>query len=450
MRRSEITSLREALAESHSNLLFVETVSIPPCTFEQLELTTTPSQPETSPDKPSAVTAAGTTDSNTLGSTFTAPPTPTLYGYSRLESSESDTSSSAEVPPTDGHTSPATAEDPHEIFTSPRRLDLTIGVELEAIIDNLTVEDCLEVHRIVADVLYPLAEELGTSVSYQYGLKLPDIPFPNTLFQVIDDLSIETDIKQDSNGAETSTPIWEPSNSAGVEVITPIMRNDEWTFIVPDMMALLKRSFDISFNRTTALHVHVGIGRPYTLRDLKRVAKAVILFEDAMNTLHPLYRNSHYTLIGSHILPCRKGGHLNRLSDYDMMMVIEKTTSSAELIHTINPIPNFMLNANHTPFSHWKGYRYSFTSIPTLDTIEFRQAAGTLNGEMAVNWIKRVAKFVISAVSTSDEMLENWAKEGIGRTTDAFILEAFGAPIPVDVFSKELEEAEKTVENLHI
>lgn len=449
MRRSEITSLRETLAESHSNLLFIETVSTPADIPKELQLTTTPSQPETSPDKSSEMTAAGTTDSSPTEPILTAPPTPTLYGYSRLESSESDTGNSAEVPPTDGHASPA--EDPLEIFTSPRRLDLTIGVELEAIIDNLTVEDCLEVYRIVADALHPLAKKLETSVSYQRGLKLPDVPFPNTLFQVIDDLSIETDIKQDSDGTETSTPIWEPSNSAGVEVITPIMRNDEWTFIVPEMMALLRKSFDISFNRTTALHVHVGIGRPYTLRDLKRVAKAVILFEDAMNTLHPPYRNSRYTLIGSHILPCRKGGHLNGLSDYDMMMVIEKTTSIGELIHTINPIPHFMLNANHTPFSHWKGYRYSFTSIPTLGTIEFRQAAGTLNEEMAVNWIKRTAKFVINAVSTSDGVLENCAKEGIGRSTDALLLEAFGVPSPVDVFSKELEEVEKlTVVNLQI
>jgi hypothetical protein len=446
MKRSEITSLREALAESHSNLLFIETVSTPADIFEELELTTTPSQPETSPDKkPSAVT--GTTDSNPPGSTLTAPPTPTLYGYSRLESSESDDSSPDEVPPTDGHTSPA--ENPHEIVTPPRRRDLTIGVELEAIIDNLTLEDGLEVYRIVADALHPLAKELGTSVAYQRGLEAPDVPFLNTLFQVIDDLSIETNIKQDSD-VETSVSIWEASNSAGVEVITPIMRNDEWTFIVPDMMGHLRTSLDISFNRTTALHVHVGIGRPYTLRDLKRVAKAIILFEDAMNTLHPLYRNSRYTLLGSHILPCRKGGHLNGLSDYDMMMALEKTTSIAELIYTINPVPYFMNNANHTPFSHWKGYRYSFTSIPTLGTIEFRQAAGTLNGEMAVNWIKRIAKFVISAVSTSDDTLENWAKAGIGRTTDAYILEAFGAPAPVDMFSTELEEAEKTVVNLHI
>ncbi|KAI5847924.1 putative amidoligase enzyme-domain-containing protein [Morchella snyderi] len=427
MKGSEITSLREALVESHSNLLFIET-------------------PENSPDKkPSAET--GTTDSNPPGSKLTAPRTATLYGYSRLDSSESDTSSPYEVPPTDGHISPA--ENPHEIVTPPRRRNLTIGVELEAIIDNLTLEDGLEVYRIVADALHPLACELGTGVVYQCGIEPPYAPFINTLFQVIDDLSIETSLKQDSD-TETSIPLWEASNSAGIEVITPIMRNDEWTFIVPEMMGVLRRSFDISFNRTTALHVHVGIGRPYTLRDLKRVAKAVILFEDAINTLHPLYRNSRYTLIGSHILPCRKGEHLKGLSDYDMMMALEKTSSIAELIYTINPIPSFMHNVTQTPFPHWKGYRYSFTSIPTLGTIEFRQAAGTLNGEMAVIWIKRIAKFVISAVSTSDDMLESWAKAGIGRTTDAVILEAFGAPVPVDMFSAELEEAEKSVTDLLI
>lgn len=244
-------------------------------------------------------------------------------------------------------------------------------------------------------------------------------------FQVHGDLSIRT---EGDNSLTQDMERWYDKTqrtAKGVEIATPILEDGQWEWVIPEMTRAISESFDIMFNASTGLHVHVGISRDYRLQDLRRISKAIILFEDHMNKYHPKCRNPVIRETNSHILACRGNISLEGLSNFEMMQKLDRAEDTNHLFGMIQPAVTLAL---YSPMPYYRGYRYNLTSVNRYNTVEFRQAIGTADGEKIVDWINRTIKFVTSAIATPDEVFNNWGEHGI---SDPIIYHQFGVPPPL-------------------
>lgn len=292
---------------------------------------------------------------------------------------------------------------------------ITVGVELEFIIRGIP-KSVPRDHQfaLVAEALGPLGEKLGAQILDMVNSKEYDaLPGDDitAAFQIKRDLSIKLD---------PETPV-----QRSVEVATPILVNKQWETAVPEMIQLLSSAFKLGFNRTTGLHVHIGIGRSYSLCDLKRVAKAVILFEEQMDTYHPEHRCPRKDAQGTgpsnmYIRSNREGFMLQGLSNSQSMLAIDEVPSVLRLLGVINP-------PIVSPTTMCRQYRYNLTSVRRFRTVEFRQAAATDDSQKIVEWIGMTIKFIISAISTPDSVFDTWARDGID---DPDVYRRFGVPVP--------------------
>lgn len=291
--------------------------------------------------------------------------------------------------------------------------EITICAELQAILCGLRIGNELQHYSLVSTCLSSLAEQLGAIVfitgSSDQGYSNPSATERTTAFEVKDKHYILVERKEDR----------------AIEIGTPVLRNGQWRWVIPKMFKALRSDFRLTFNGSTALHIHIGIGREYCLRDLKRISKAIILFERQMGTHHPGCRNpvspTEWPYAYSYILPCRNGIPLRGLSETAMMMKIDEARYIPELIRIINY--DYLVYAGELH----RRYRYSFREVLRTNTIEFRQAIGTVDVSWTLDWIYRIIKFVTSAITTPDAKFYSWADQGI---QDLGTYHRFGVPSP--------------------
>lgn len=298
--------------------------------------------------------------------------------------------------------------------------EITIGVELEFIISKIPMATSIfEHYHLVVIALTPLAEKLGTQ-----ALNMVDnlVHRRLSLEQVISSFQVQADtsIKTIQTIALGSGLV-----QRSAEIATPILRNRQWEWVIPEMTQILSSKFELTFNNSTGLHVHIGIGRPYKLRDLKRIAKAIVLFEKQMDAYHPACRCHTKAMeadpdYNGYILSNRESLSLANLDNLHMMWKIEAATDIPNLLCII-------CSKTYNASLYCRNYRYNLTSVLSYETVEFRQAIATDNGSKIVDWINRVVQFVTSAISTSDLKLHTWASAGI---TDPDIYRQFGVPVP--------------------
>lgn len=244
---------------------------------------------------------------------------------------------------------------------------------------------------------------------------------------------------EESFGADTFAVKGDPTiipgtrlvGGEGIEVTTPIMKNtsadskESWRYIIPRMYSALRSSAtrvggSIEFNSTTALQVHIGLGanKTYKLRDLKRICKAILLFEKQIDTLHPTCRNPVDQFDLKNMLKsCGGNRHFARLRVVEWLEWVDRTADIRELIRLMNS------SEGMAPGTYAQRYaKHNLFSLNKFGTIEFRQAHGTIDTEVTVNWIQTVITFVTEAVATLDTEFSKWAEEGF----DASVYERFG------------------------
>lgn len=302
--------------------------------------------------------------------------------------------------------------------------DVTIGVELEFIVTDVPPGPVTQLFYRVGRALKPLAAKLNTTVlSGELELHISNSERLKA-FQVHSDLSIRTEYH---NAILRQTQNWRTRGqrtAKGVEIATPILRYRQWESVIPEMGRVVREGFRVAFNNSTGLHVHVGIGREYRLQDLRRIAKAIILFETAMDKYHPVCRRPAKSEMNSHILACRDSPPLRGLSDIEMMRKLDSVQDIHHLFGIMQSVAPLALDSS-TPYH--RGYRYNLTSVYRFNTVEFRQAAGTTDGRKIVEWINKTIKFVTSAIATSDEVFNKWGAIGV---FDPAIYRRFGVPSP--------------------
>lgn len=302
--------------------------------------------------------------------------------------------------------------------------DVTIGVELEFIVTDAPPGPVMELFYRVGQALKPLATKLNTTVfNGELELHLSNSERLKA-FQVHSDLSIRTEHHKAMLRQKQNWRAGGQRTAKGVEIATPILRHRQWEFVIPEMGRIVREGFQVAFNKSTGLHVHVGIGREYRLQDLRRIAKAIILFETAMDKYHPVCRRPAKPEMNSYILACRDSPPLKGLSDIEIMRKLDSVQDIHHLFGMMQSVVSLALDSS-TPYH--RGYRYNLTSVYRFNTVEFRQAAGTTDGHKIVEWINRTIKFVMSAIATSDEVFNKWGEIGV---FDPAIYRRFGVPPP--------------------
>lgn len=289
--------------------------------------------------------------------------------------------------------------------------EITIGMELQTILCDLKIGNELQHYKLVSACLGSLAKQLGAMLLITGGSD-QDYSNPSTAERAI---AFEVRDRQNI--------LVERKGDRAVEIGTPILRNDQWRWVVSKLFKALESDFKLNFNGSTALHVHIGIGREYGLRDLKRISKAIILFEKQMDTYHPRSRNpvspTEWPYAYSYIIPCRDSIPIKGLSKTAMIKKIDEAQYIPELIRIINY--DYLVYAGELQ----RRYRYNFREVLRTNTIEFRQAIGTVDAGKTLDWVWRIIKFVTSAVATSDCEFYSWADQGIH---DFGIYHRFGVP----------------------
>lgn len=248
---------------------------------------------------------------------------------------------------------------------------------------------------------------------YSFGRPWPVesfMPGLGELFQVKQDYSIEIpDLASPEDRADS------------VEIATPILRNQNWIWLVPEMCnaitsACAKARTAISFNKSTGLHVHIGIGNLYSLAQLKSISLAIVIFEEQMNLHHDASREK-----GFYTAPCRNSEALFYLTTEEMVQKINKQDSIKSLLCTINSL------WGSQGLSASRNYKYNLTATSKFGTVEFRQAGATLDSDKILNWVANIIRFVTAAIDTPYELFYYWAVHGV---VDQEVYERFGVPCP--------------------
>lgn len=285
---------------------------------------------------------------------------------------------------------------------------ITIGVEMEFLVCDLP-ENLARFGEfdIVINTLKPVANELGVNIVETGRVLDPAVHLPS----VFESFHIQDD----------STIVPDEVSQKGVEIATPIFRNGKWEHGITAICKALKKSFRVGFNGTTGLHVHIGIGEKFTLKQLKSISKAIILFESQLDTYHQPWRSAGPLEEDpkSFIKSCRHNRIFRNLTNLECMTVIDKAGDIDELLERINCSPVW-------PHLTERHYKYNLTCCKDYKTIEFRQAAGSVDEAVILDWIHRIIMLVNCAISTSDEIFAMLARVGIN---DPEIYKQFGVPV---------------------
>ena len=304
--------------------------------------------------------------------------------------------------------------------TGPRQKGgYSVGVELECIF-ACSPENRATKEKRISKCLNEFAELVRGGVSGYDVVVVPGIR-PSALTDA------ETELVTKNFVVGRDYTIKAGNQGFPIEITTPVLTNGSWNDVIPRLMEHLQSTGKITFNYSTGLHIHIGTtdkeGNIYTERftckELQQIAKAVLLFEKQISTLHPTrdplgeHGVKFYQYCGENAL----------LSKLDMKQKIEVIASLPS--NDVNALLNCI---NYTEIGFNRNFVFNFGSIVKYDTIESRQPAGTLDHEWILDLITRTISLIENAIETSDEQFLDWATNGI---SDPGVYKKFGVPAPI-------------------
>lgn len=204
----------------------------------------------------------------------------------------------------------------------------------------------------------------------------------------------------------------DPSHSReeyGIEISTPAFTDQVWEKVIPVMMKYMRESGRFKFNETTGLHIHLGKGieNKFSFEEQSNISKAIVIFEKEMSTLHPErvpstgYGLRYYKL-------CTENPILKPLSTKQRIELIDSVHDSRKSNEwKSHKLENIMNHPSPSPSNLSAGsekyYTYNLGSNRKYGTIEFRQAAATLDDDRILQWIDKASLFTLQACKTGKE-----------------------------------------------
>ncbi|KAI1436204.1 hypothetical protein GGR50DRAFT_247546 [Xylaria sp. CBS 124048] len=319
------------------------------------------------------------------------------------------------------------------------RRPLTCGVEMEFLVPSIPNESSdpdrgLEERVIVSranvphlilncDVRYQLLRDLKRQLCHLNFRHVVDDYFHPPYEEVVvydawrlgDDLSVT---KRDVNGHSVYRDQYDWT---ACELTSPVMEATEFEAEIQAVCTVLN-GIRIHLNKSTSVHVHIGLGNePFTLRMVKMFATLYWFTEEAIMSLqHPSrWRNKHCFLLTRY-------SHL-ALKDIDWLDDITGPLDDEGLALMHEWVPNVDAYSTHAQLCRIWGAR-DFKTIATLmagaqdqvsprkvfaergavgfrrfypvedlggnlQTFEFRQMAGSMDGEHICHWVKFCLEF---------------------------------------------------------
>lgn len=212
---------------------------------------------------------------------------------------------------------------------------------------------------------------------------------------------------------------------ASMEVSTPIMREGSWPRVVFGMLdslwALGQSRLDIGFNENTGLHVHVGRRGGWSICQLKKILKAIVIFEEEMDAQHPASRvRSMLDRESVNILSNVELMNISHLSKLERVKYIDSRINSRTVRNRAEGLTRLCTLTNGCN----KCTKYNFLPVKESGTVEFRQAIASLDRSQVGYWIVTVLDFVNAAITTTQKEFEQWAKnmdDGNAHITQSFL-----------------------------
>jgi hypothetical protein len=181
-----------------------------------------------------------------------------------------------------------------------------------------------------------------------------------------------------------------PAGHVGVEVVSPILRGDEGLAQVVRAMDAIK-AFGGKVNTTCGLHVHVG-AQSATATQLKNLAKMFLKYEHHLDSLCPPTRRGNANRY------CQS--NRQQAAGYGVAATYEAQIAAAfgklDGLRSASAIAT-VINGGWNRGNRY--YKLNYQSLSSHGTVEFRQHAGTVEGQKASAWIKLMVGLVASSFS---------------------------------------------------
>ncbi|KAI5790209.1 hypothetical protein EDC01DRAFT_658006 [Geopyxis carbonaria] len=159
--------------------------------------------------------------------------------------------------------------------------------------------------------------------------------------------------------------------------------------------SLRSRGSKLIFNDSTGLQIRIGFGRSWTLTEVRRLAKAIIVFEDQISLMRSIRRQG--SAFQLHNAYNRDQGEKKTRSE--LIQWVDDHTEVERLVENLN------LGEKHS----W----YDFSKIIRLRTVGFQQPRGTHEHAEIMFWVGFYLKFVRAALLTADFQYGEWACRGL-------------------------------------
>jgi hypothetical protein len=212
-----------------------------------------------------------------------------------------------------------------------------------------------------------------------------------------------------------------PVGHVGCEVVSPILRGEDGIAQTIKVMEAVK-AFGGKVNKSCGLHVHVG-AQDATAGQLKNLAKMFIKYEHHMDALCPESRRN-----GNRYCQSNRA----QAAGYGVATTYEAQVASAfdklDGLRSVAAIAKVM-NGGYAVGQHYTHHRYfklNFQSMASHGTVEFRQQAGTVEGQKAAAWIRLVvglvaSSFSLKSVTTQREPSFDKLVRKVDRTTAEYL-----------------------------
>ncbi|CAJ2506605.1 Uu.00g077910.m01.CDS01 [Anthostomella pinea] len=201
---------------------------------------------------------------------------------------------------------------------------------------------------------------------------------------------------------EVTVPMQAGKNLWGLELVSPVFTPEHaWTTDLSTIFKVLKAGFTISPSSNCSTHVHVSTSPPMHAVDLAAIAKSILYFEPAIDTLLPSSRASSYWCQSNHANPALKS-----LSTAQCFEYIEYCPDVSSIVRTMclfsAKSAYGRANGYTEDFVHGV-YKWDFSGLEVggIGTLEFRQAPGSRSAEDVATWVELAVCFVAGAMEPS-------------------------------------------------
>lgn len=216
-------------------------------------------------------------------------------------------------------------------------------------------------------------------------------------------------LKWDTSVRINEDDVVEPgAEGLNFELVTPAMLHDAKSYDeIHRVVSLIGEKYRVVVNSTTGLHVHVGFGpNCMDLSSLKRIAALLWASDAVLNPIHPEDRHNAYycarNRLHSHLASGHRANRAKPPSEGDSVS-IEQGLIELQKCTTSNDVARLMVDKwNDAHAYSFKNY-VSGSCAADTPTIEFRQAAGSMNP----NWILRWAYICVQMCDWAAKEMED-------------------------------------------